>query len=128
MIEGIPSLLRHTVMKCFALLLSLALASSLAAAPPNIVFLLADDFGWGDLGCYGHPYARTPHIDKLSTEGTKFMQFYATGVTCCPSRTGFMTSWLPARYATYPANGGFGDRVTITELLKKAGYHTGHFG
>ena len=95
---------------------------------PNIVFLFADDFGWGDLGCYGHPYARTPNIDKLSTEGTRFMQFYATGVTCCPSRTGFMTSWLPPRYPTYPANGGFADRVTITELLKKAGYATGHFG
>lgn len=95
---------------------------------PNIVFLFADDLGWGDLGCYGHPYARTPNIDKLAKEGTRFTQFYATGVTCCPSRTGFMTSWLPARYATYPANGGFGDRVTITELLKKAGYATGHFG
>ena len=103
-------------------------ASFGAEKRPNIVFLFADDFGWGDLGCYGHPYARTPNIDKLSTEGTKFMQMYATGVTCCPSRTGFMTSWLPARYPTYPANGGFADRVTITELLKKAGYATGHFG
>lgn len=110
------------------LFLSLSPVVSAAEQRPNIIFILADDFGWGDLGCYGHPYARTPNIDKLATEGTKFMQFFATGVTCCPSRTGFMTSWLPARYATYPANGGFGDRVTITELLKKAGYHTGHFG
>jgi hypothetical protein len=102
--------------------------SSAADQRPNIIFIFADDFGWADLGCYGHPYARTPNIDKLSTEGTKFMQFYATGVTCCPSRTGFMTSWLPARYATYPANGGFGDRVTLTELLHNNGYHTGHFG
>ena len=95
---------------------------------PNIVFLFADDLGYGDLGCYGHPYAQTPHIDRLAQEGTRFTQFYVTGVTCCPSRTGFMTSRFPARFATYPAVGGFGDRVTVTELLKKAGYATGHFG
>lgn len=106
------------------------LISSFAAEPrpPNIVFLFADDLGWGDLTCYGHPYANTPNIDKLASEGTRFLQCYATGVTCCPSRTGFMTSKLPATYAKYPANGGFGGRVTITELLKKQGYSTGHFG
>jgi N-acetylgalactosamine-6-sulfatase len=131
MIGRIASFSRHTAMKTllFALSSLVILQASFAAEnKPNIVFLFADDFGWGDLGCYGHPYARTPNIDKLSTEGTKFMQYYATGVTCCPSRTGFMTSWLPARYPTYPANGGFADRVTITELLHNNGYHTGHFG
>lgn len=95
---------------------------------PNIVFILADDSGFADFGCYGHPYARTPHIDSLARDGTRFTQFYATGVTCCPARTGLMTSRWPASYATYPANGGFGDRVTITELLHQAGYATGHFG
>jgi N-acetylgalactosamine-6-sulfatase len=95
---------------------------------PNIVFLFADDMGWGDLHCYGHPYAKTPNLDKLAADGTRFTQFYATGVTCCPSRTGFMTSKFPATFAKYPANGGFGDRVTITALLKKRGYATGHFG
>jgi arylsulfatase A-like enzyme len=120
----------HVMKPLLIALLSFAIlhSSSAAANRPNIIFILADDFGWGDLGCYGHPYARTPNIDKLAAEGTKFMQFYATGVTCCPSRTGFMTSWLPARYATYPANGGYGDRVTITELLHNNGYQTGHFG
>lgn len=98
------------------------------AAKPNIVFLLADDSGYGDFGCYGHPYARTPNIDRLASEGTRFTQFYATGATCCPARTGLMTSKFPATYPVYPANGGFADRVTITELLKKAGYRTGHFG
>ncbi len=102
--------------------------ASIAARPPNIVFLFADDLGWGDLACYGHPYAQTPNIDKLASEGTRFLEAYATGVTCCPSRTGFMTSKLPATFAKYPANGGFGERVTITELLKKQGYATGHFG
>ena len=98
------------------------------AKKPNIIFILADDLGWGDTGAYGHPYAKTPHIDSLAREGTRFTRCYATGVTCCPSRTGFMTSKLPATFAKYPATAGFGDRVTITELLKKQGYATAHFG
>ena len=98
------------------------------ATQPNVVFILADDFGYGDLACYGHPYAKTPNIDRLAGEGTRFTQFYSTGVTCCPARTGLMTSKFPATFREYPANGGFGSRVTITELLKRAGYHTGHFG
>lgn len=103
-------------------------AANLASQKPNIIFLLADDLGGGDLRCYGHPYARTPHIDSLARDGTRFTQFYATGATCCPTRTGLMTSKFPATYPTYPANGGFANRVTITELLKKQGYATGHFG
>ena len=99
-----------------------------ASQPPNIVFLLADDLGGGDLHCYGHPYSRTPNMDSIARDGTRFTQFYATGSTCCPTRTGLMTSKFPATYATYPANGGFANRVTITELLKKQGYATGHFG
>ena len=94
-------------------------AAAAPSAKPNIVFILADDSGFADFGCYGHPYARTPNIDTLARDGTRFTQFYATGVTCCPARTGLMTSKWPATYATYPANGGFGERVTITELLKK---------
>ena len=96
--------------------------------PPNIVFLFADDLGYADIGCYGHPYAKTPAIDSLAQEGTRFTQFYVTGVTCNPSRTGAMTGIFPARYPKYAADFGFGKRVTITELLKQQGYHTGHFG
>ena len=79
------------------------------SAKPNVIFILADDSGFADFGCYGHPYARTPNIDRLAREGTRFTQFYATGVTCCPSRTGLMTSKWPASFSNYPANGGFGD-------------------
>ncbi|MEO1527647.1 MAG: sulfatase-like hydrolase/transferase [Planctomycetota bacterium] len=96
--------------------------------PPNVVFMFADDLGYGDLGCYGHPYAHTPAIDQLAKEGTRFTQFYVTGVTCNPSRTGLMTGVFPARFPKYAADFGFGERVTITELLKKRGYKTGHFG
>lgn len=107
---------------------SFARAQATDQRPPNIVFMFADDLGYGDLGCYGHPYARTPAIDQLAKEGTRFTQFYVTGVTCNPSRTGLMTGLFPARFPKYAADFGFGDRVTITELLKKRGYKTGHFG
>jgi N-acetylgalactosamine-6-sulfatase len=90
--------------------------------------MFADDLGYGDLHCYGHPYAKIPVLDQLANEGTRFTQFYATGVTCNPSRTGLMTGLFPARFPKYAADFGFGDRVTITELLKKRGYATGHFG
>jgi len=106
----------------------LAVAWAPAEQRPNIVFILADDLGTGDLGCYGHPYAVTPNIDRLAAEGTRFTRYYATGVTCCPSRTGFMTSHHPARFDAYMADFGFGDRITITELLNDNGYATGHFG
>jgi len=96
--------------------------------PPNVVFMFADDLGYGDLACYGHPYARTPTLDQLAKDGTRFTRFYVSGVTCCPSRTGFMTGVHPARFQRYPADYGFGEQVSITELLKKEGYTTGHFG
>ncbi len=123
---------------CIAAMVLMTASLAYAAAPaaskagtaqrPNVVFILADDLGIGDLKCYGHPYSRTPNLDRLASEGTRFKEFHVTGVTCCPSRTGFMTGKHPASYATYPAGGGFGNRVTVTELLKKAGYATGHFG
>ena len=114
-----------------AFLLVLAFSAETQAAddrPPNIVFMFADDLGYGDLRCYGHPYAKTPVLDQLAEEGTRFTQFYVTGVTCNPSRTGLMTGLFPARFPKYAADFGFGDRATITELLKKRGYRTGHFG
>jgi N-acetylgalactosamine-6-sulfatase len=95
---------------------------------PNIVFILADDLGYADLGCYGHPDIRTPVLDQLATEGTRFESFHVTGITCCPSRTCFMTSRHPASYPAYMSGHGFADRVTVTELLHERGYKVGHFG
>src|SRR2546423_13173993 len=101
------------------LLVAMAALGTVPAAAqerkPNIVFLLADDLGYADLKCYGHPYARTPNLDKLASEGTRFTQFYMTGVTCCPSRTGLMTGKFPATFREDPAGFGFGQRVTVTE-------------
>jgi arylsulfatase A-like enzyme len=125
------SWLRHVAMALLAGLVPCWSHSAGAEAPerpPNIVLLFADDLGYGDLACYGHPYAKTPALDRLAREGTRFRQFYVTGVTCNPSRTGLMTGLWPARFPRYAADFGFGDRVTITQLLKSRGYKTGHFG
>jgi len=111
-------------------LLTLLVSATFAEATekPNIVFILADDLGFGDLACYGHPYARTPHIDSLAKDGTRFTRYYATGVTCQPSRVGFMTSRHPRSFERRVGDFGFGDHTTITELLRNNGYATGHFG
>jgi N-acetylgalactosamine-6-sulfatase len=112
-----------------------------ANRPPNVVFILADDLGWGDLGCYGHRIIKTPNLDRLARQGTLFTQFYVNGPVCSPSRTAFMTGRFPARLGIHSAIGGedkqddrgqegFLDaRVpTVTRNLKAAGYVTAHFG
>ena len=104
------------------------IANMARGAKPNIVFILADDLGWGDIAAYGHPYAKTPHLDKLAADGTMFHRFYVTGATCVPSRTGFMTSRSVATFVEYPRRAGFQGRPTITEMFKRNGYATGHFG
>ncbi len=104
------------------------IAALQAQERPNIVLFLADDLGYADLACTGHPCAKTPALDQLAREGTRFTQHYATGTTCCPSRTGLMTGRHPARYEKYPADYGYSGRTTITDLLKAKGYRTGHFG
>jgi len=111
-----------------AVLLACSCADAESDTPPNVVFILADDLGYGDLGCYGHPYAKTPNIDGLAKSGTRFTRFYATGVTCQPSRTGFMTSRHPRSFKRRIGDFGFDGRATITQLLSDNGYATGHFG
>ena len=116
------------VLSLFSLTLLVSASFADAKEKPNIVFILADDLGYGDLGCYGHPYAKTPNIDSLAKSGTRFTRFYATGVTCQPSRVGFMTSRHPRSFERRVGDFGFDGRTTITELLSNNGYATGHFG
>ncbi|MEM9025767.1 MAG: sulfatase-like hydrolase/transferase, partial [Verrucomicrobiota bacterium] len=104
------------------------LVSLAAEQRPNIVLFFADDLGYGDLACYGHPYALTPTLDHLAEEGTRFEQHYVTGVTCNPSRTGLMTGRFPATFVEHPAQAGFQGRETISDLLNQNGYRTGLFG
>jgi arylsulfatase A len=107
----------------------------LAADQPNIIIILADDMGYGDLGCYGHPSIRTPNLDRMAGEGLRFTDFYAGACLCTPSRAGLMTGRLavrsgmaggPGRHVLYPNNkGGLPDEeMTIPELLKTKGYTT----
>ena len=98
------------------------------AGRPSFVFMFADDLGYRDLACYGHPYANTPAIDQLASEGTRFTQAYAAGQTCNPSRTGIMIGIGVYRFDKRTDDFGFGERTTVTELLKNNGYATGHFG
>lgn len=116
---------------------------SLHAEPtrPNIVFIFADDWGWGDLGCHGHPYLKTPNLDRLAKEGTDFMRFTVASGVCSPSRTAVMTGHFPARYnidghfasPRSNASRGMPDWVdpkapTIPRMLRSVGYATAHYG
>jgi hypothetical protein len=108
---------------------------------PNVLFILADDLGWGDLSCYGHDRLRTPALDRLAQQGTLFTQFYVNGSVCSPSRCAFMTGQYPARhrihghYADHALNAsrGMSDWLdpkvpNLAALLKSAGYATAHVG
>jgi arylsulfatase A-like enzyme len=112
-------------------------AASLAQAPqPNIVFILADDLGYGELGCYGEKLIATPHADRLAKEGMRFTQFYAGCTVCAPSRSVLMTG-LHMGHTTVRGNAGAanpaaqtlgaGD-ITVARMLRDAGYATGMAG
>jgi arylsulfatase A-like enzyme len=105
--------------------------------PPNIVFLLADDLGYGDLGCYGQKKFRTPHLDRLAAEGIRFTQAYAGSTVCAPSRCALMTGLHTGHCRTRGNGGGGGPRMNVplrpddpcvAELLRKAGYRTALIG
>jgi arylsulfatase A len=119
-------------------LLCAILSCSAIADRPNIVIILCDDLGYGDLGVHGHPHIQTPNIDRLANEGIRFTNFYSTAPVCSPSRVGLLTGrspnragvydWIPeskqprsdAREQVHMRKG----EITIAQLLKKAGYAT----
>lgn len=71
------------------------------AARPNVLILLCDDLGYGDLGCYGHPLIRTPNLDKLARQGVLFTQCYSAAPVCSPARAGLLTGRCPTRAGVY---------------------------
>ncbi len=119
--------------------LSIASAAPLSLAqqgakPPNIIVLFADDMGYGDMSCYGHPTLRTPNFDRMAQEGLRMTSFYAAAPVCTPSRVGLLTGRYPVR-AGQPNNlgpdsiGGLKlTEVLLPQLLKPRGYKTKMIG
>lgn len=108
---------------------------------PNVIFVLIDDMGYGDLSCYGGKTGQSPHIDSLAREGIRFTQYYSGAPICSPSRTALMTGQTPARWniTSFLASRGENDRrgmaqwldtkaPMLARTLQQAGYATGHFG
>lgn len=129
----------------FCCLLALAGACSSAAEEPaetimqredqpNIVFIYADDLGYGDLGCYGATDIKTPHIDGIAQNGIRFTEFYSISPVCSPSRYGLMTGRYPHRDGIHGVffpeswTGMDTSEVTMAQMLKDAGYATGIIG
>ena len=106
------------------------------AARPNVVYILADDLGYGDLGCYGQKKLKTPNVDRLASEGVKFTDHYSGNTVCSPSRANLMTGQHPGRVHCRGNAGGAGENsmaldpsmTTLPRLFKNAGYATGGFG
>ncbi|MBE2282063.1 MAG: sulfatase-like hydrolase/transferase [Prosthecobacter sp.] len=112
----------------------LILVSSLPAAQPNIILFLADDLGYGDLGCFGHPIIKSPNLDAFAKQGVRLTQCYSGSAVCSPSRSALLTGRTPHRNGVYTwiAEGAEvhlrTSEITLPSLLKKAGYSTCHSG
>jgi len=135
---GMPR--RAFLKACSAAAAAMAAAGRAAAAPgparrrPNIVFILADDLGYSELGCYGNTFNETPNLDRMAVEGMRFTDAYASAPVCSPYRAALMTGQAPARVGITdylrpndPKHLST-DHVTIAEALKGAGYATGIIG
>lgn len=101
---------------------------------PNVVIIYADDLGYGDLGCYGHPTIQTPHLDRMAAEGMRFTEFYSAAEVCTPSRAALLTGRYPIRNGMCHnqfrvlrnnSTGGLPKQeTTIAEMLRDQGYST----
>ena len=117
-----------------SLLCIAGIASAKDAEPTNLLLIVVDDLGYGDLGSYGHPVIQTPHLDDLADKGIRFTQYYSASALCSPSRAAMLTgrhpyrtgiqSWIPADSGVY-----LRDReITLAELLKAQDYQTALIG
>src|SRR5215471_8219313 len=127
----------HRSLWSIALLAALRPLTAQTPAHPNIVIILADDMGYGDLGSFGNPSIRTPRLDRMAAEGQKWTNFYVHPV-CSPSRAALLTGRLPIRSGMFgvagtiapkvfrdnAAQGLPADEITIAEVLKTRGYAT----
>lgn len=124
--------MRQTAAAIAILILGATLAT--AGERPNFVVMVADDLGWGDLGSYGHPTIRTPHLDRLAERGIRFTDGYAAAPVCSPARAGLLTGRIPSRVGIYDWIPPGSDvhlktsETTVAELLRDAGYETFYLG
>lgn len=125
-----------TYLSAIALVMTMAAIPAGAADRPNMIFIMADDLGYGDLGCFGQQVIKTPRLDEMAAEGMKFTQFYAGNTVCAPSRSVLMTG-LHMGHTHVRGNAGGDDMliqslrdkdVTVAEVLKPAGYTNGLVG
>lgn len=111
------------------------------SAQPNVLFIYADDWGFGDLACHGHPHLKTPNLDRLAREGTDFHQFTVCNPVCSPSRAAIVTGQYPARHGVHQHFAGHSENVArgmpdwldpkaplLPRVLHEAGYATAHYG
>lgn len=132
------SMFRLLSLYLVCVLLSVTALVAAEASRPNIVIIYADDLGYGDLGCYGHPTMSTPNLDRMAAEGMRFTDFYSAAEVCTPSRAALMTGRYPIRSGmasttkrvlfSDSAGGLPASEITIASALKKSGYATGMVG
>jgi arylsulfatase A-like enzyme len=125
----------HRLFFCAFVIGMCGLTANAEQTKPNIIFIMADDLGYGDLGCYGQKLIQTPNLDRMASEGAKFRQFYAGCTVCAPSRSVLMTGQHMGHTHIRGNAGGVVERqtlrpedLTVAELLKSAGYKTGLYG
>jgi len=120
--------IQFAIALCWLLVLPL---SALVAQKPNVIFILTDDQGYGDLACHGNPWIKTPNLDKLHSESVRFTNFHV-GTTCAPSRSGLMTGKYCNKVGVWHTVNGREilreGETTLAEKMKTAGYKTGIFG
>lgn len=120
---------RAVVLPVMLLCLSGALVQSQASDRPNIVLVMADDQGWGDMAYNGHPDLKTPNFDALAREGVRFDNFHSAAPVCSPTRGSVMTGRTPNRFGCFSWGHSLRPQeITIAEAMQTAGYRTGHFG
>ncbi|APZ91319.1 sulfatase-like hydrolase/transferase [Fuerstiella marisgermanici] len=112
--------MHHSILLLVSCLL-LGAPNGLADERPNIIFILADDMGYGDIGCYGHPLAKTPHLDQLAKDGVRFTQHYANGPECSPTRTAFLTGRYQQRVGGLECAIGTGNVGRYDDAIRLAG-------
>ena len=117
-----------------AILLNGAIVLGVTAQSSNLMLIMVDDLGYGDLGSFGHSVIDSPHLDQLAAEGIRFTNYYAASALCSPSRAAVLTgrhpyrtgiqSWIPADSGVYLRK----EEITLAELLKTQGYQTALIG